>query len=135
MSVFAEIEEAGKVQNVLWGRAAGRCQYAGCNELLVGDQISGAANANTAYIGHIVALRDLGDRPHMMTVETGNSTGSAASPNVPPAAPDAVASARCNNCEPGCDDRGSVRSAALTAVSSPFEVAEAMALDAKEGSA
>lgn len=44
-----------RVQNIVWGRAAGRCQYAGCNKLLVGDQISGAANANTAYIGHIVA--------------------------------------------------------------------------------
>ncbi|MGY4509585.1 SAVED domain-containing protein [Bradyrhizobium sp. USDA 3650] len=44
-----------KIQNIVWGRAAGRCQYAGCNKLLVGDQISGAANANSAYIGHIVA--------------------------------------------------------------------------------
>jgi hypothetical protein len=44
-----------KVENVLWARAAGRCQYAGCNKLLIGDQISGAANANTSYIGHIVA--------------------------------------------------------------------------------
>jgi hypothetical protein len=35
----------------------------------------------------------------MMTVDTGNSTGSAANPNVPPAAPDAVASARCSSCE------------------------------------
>lgn len=34
-----------KVENVLWARAAGRCQYAGCNKLLIGDQISGAANA------------------------------------------------------------------------------------------
>jgi SMODS-associated and fused to various effectors sensor domain len=44
-----------KVENVVWARSAGRCQYAGCNRLLIGDQISGAANANTAYIGHIVA--------------------------------------------------------------------------------
>jgi hypothetical protein len=71
----------------------------------------------------------------MMTVDTGNSTGSAANPNVPPAAPDAVASARCNSCEPVLFDRGSVRSAILRAASSPFEVAEAMAFDAKEGSA
>lgn len=44
-----------RIQNVVWGRAAGRCQYAGCNELLVGDEVSGAANASKAYIGHIVA--------------------------------------------------------------------------------
>jgi len=30
----------------------------------------------------------------MMTVDAGSSTGSAASPNVPPTAPDAVASGR-----------------------------------------
>lgn len=47
-----------KVQNVLWGRAAGRCQYAGCNKLLIGEQISGARNANKSYIAHIV-----GDSP------------------------------------------------------------------------
>jgi hypothetical protein len=51
-----------KVQNIVWGRAAGRCQYAGCNDLLVGDQISGAANANKAYIGHIVADSPEGPR-------------------------------------------------------------------------
>src|SRR5262245_57108413 len=44
-----------KVENIVWARAAGRCQYAGCNKLLVGDQISGAANASGAYVGHIVA--------------------------------------------------------------------------------
>ena len=71
----------------------------------------------------------------MMVVETGSSTGSAASPNVPPAAPDAVASARCRNCELVRGEDGSVRNATLSAASSPFEVAEAMALEAKEGSA
>jgi hypothetical protein len=44
-----------KVENVVWARAAGRCQYQGCNKLLIGDQISGAANANTSYIAHIIA--------------------------------------------------------------------------------
>jgi hypothetical protein len=44
-----------KVENAVWARAAGRCQYQGCNKLLIGDQISGAANANTSYIAHIVA--------------------------------------------------------------------------------
>jgi hypothetical protein len=47
-----------KVQNVVWGRAAGRCQYAGCNKLLIGEQISGARNANKSYIAHVV-----GDSP------------------------------------------------------------------------
>jgi hypothetical protein len=47
-----------KVQNVLWGRTSGRCQYAGCNRLLIGEQISGARNANKSYIAHIV-----GDSP------------------------------------------------------------------------
>ncbi|OKO85503.1 hypothetical protein AC629_18880 [Bradyrhizobium sp. NAS80.1] len=47
-----------KIQNVLWGRAAGRCQYAGCNKLLIGEQISGARNANKSYIAHVV-----GDSP------------------------------------------------------------------------
>lgn len=51
-----------KVENIVWARAAGRCQYAGCNKLLVGDQISGAANANMAYIGHIVADSPEGPR-------------------------------------------------------------------------
>jgi hypothetical protein len=72
MSVVAEIEEAAqaaakkvkrkpiplKVQNILWARAAGRCQYTGCNKLLIGEQISGARNANKSYIAHIV-----GDSP------------------------------------------------------------------------
>jgi hypothetical protein len=71
----------------------------------------------------------------MMVVETGSSTGSAASPNVPPAAPDAVASTRRRNCELDRGEDGSVRGATLSATSSPFEVAEAMALEAKEGSA
>ncbi len=71
----------------------------------------------------------------MMTVETGSSTGSAASPNVPPAAPDAVASARCRNCEFARGEDGSVRNAILSAAPSPFEVAEAIAFEAKEGRA
>ena len=50
-----------KVQNVLWGRSAGRCQYSGCNRLLIGEQISGAKNANKSYIAHIVG--DSADGP------------------------------------------------------------------------
>lgn len=50
-----------KVKNIVWGRAAGRCQYTGCNALLIGDEVSGAADANAAYIGHIIA--DSADGP------------------------------------------------------------------------
>jgi hypothetical protein len=76
MSVVAEIEEGEqtatkkakrkpippKVQNVLWGRATGRCQYSGCNKLLIGEQISGAHNANKSYIAHIVGDSPVGPR-------------------------------------------------------------------------
>ena len=67
----------------------------------------------------------------MMTVDTGNSTGSAAKPNVPPAAPDAIARARCNNSDPVRGDRGRVRNATFSAASSPIVVADAIALEAK----
>jgi hypothetical protein len=72
---------------------------------------------------------------NIMTVEIGNSTGSAASPNVPPAAPEAVARARWKNCEPVRGAFGRVRNATFSAASSPFEVADAIALDANAGSA
>lgn len=51
-----------RIQNFVWARAAGRCQYGNCNKLLIGDQISGARNANSAYIGHIVADSPEGPR-------------------------------------------------------------------------
>jgi hypothetical protein len=50
-----------RIKTIVWARAAGRCQYAGCNASLIGDEISGATNANKAYIGHIVA--DSADGP------------------------------------------------------------------------
>ncbi|MFJ5488750.1 SAVED domain-containing protein [Hansschlegelia beijingensis] len=43
------------VRAVLWARAAGHCQYTGCNRLLIGDLLSGSPNANLAAIAHIVA--------------------------------------------------------------------------------
>jgi len=55
-----------KVQNVVWGRSAGRCQYAGCNRLLIGEQISGARNANKSYIAHVVGDSPDGPRGHPM---------------------------------------------------------------------
>ncbi|SNT02390.1 hypothetical protein SAMN05216374_2347 [Tardiphaga sp. OK246] len=51
-----------KILNVLWGRSAGHCQYTGCNKLLIGEQISGARNANKSYIAHIVGDSAYGPR-------------------------------------------------------------------------
>lgn len=45
----------------LWGRAGGRCQYAGCNEPLWLDDVS-KAQFNSAYIAHIVADQPDGPR-------------------------------------------------------------------------
>ena len=47
---------------VLWTKAAGRCQYAGCNEPLLGDLISGKESLNKAFIAHIVAAAPDGPR-------------------------------------------------------------------------
>ncbi len=47
---------------VLWARAAGRCQYAGCNKPLIGDLISGAEDANFGFVAHIVAELETGPR-------------------------------------------------------------------------
>lgn len=43
------------VRAVLWARAAGHCQYTGCNRLLIGDLLSGSPHANLAAIAHIIA--------------------------------------------------------------------------------
>lgn len=43
-----------KIQSALWARAAGRCQYRGCNRDLVGDLISGNEDALFGFIAHIV---------------------------------------------------------------------------------
>lgn len=39
---------------ILWGKAAGRCQYEGCNKQLYLDSLS-KAEFNTSYIAHIIA--------------------------------------------------------------------------------
>jgi hypothetical protein len=72
---------------------------------------------------------------NIMTVDTGNSRGSAANPNVPPAAPEAVARVRCSRSDPVREDAGRVRNATFSAASRLFEVADAIALEAKEGNA
>jgi len=45
----------------LWGRAAGRCQYEGCNDVLHRDQVT-KAEFNQAYIAHIIADKPKGPR-------------------------------------------------------------------------
>ncbi|KAA5538803.1 SAVED domain-containing protein [Roseiconus nitratireducens] len=45
----------------LWGRAAGRCQYEGCNRELFRDQAT-KAEFNQAYIAHIIADKPTGPR-------------------------------------------------------------------------
>lgn len=42
-------------RTILWARAGGRCQYAGCNKLLIGDLVSGAEDRNFGFVAHIVA--------------------------------------------------------------------------------
>lgn len=54
----------GKVQAALWARAAGRCQYRGCGENLVGDLISGRRDPLFGFIAHIVADSPDGPRGH-----------------------------------------------------------------------
>lgn len=50
-----------KIQSALWARAAGRCQYRGCNHDLVGDLVAGRQDALFGFIAHIVG--DSADGP------------------------------------------------------------------------
>lgn len=52
---MAKTKAPQKVQSALWASAAGRCQYRGCNQDLVGDLISGNEDALFGFIAHIVA--------------------------------------------------------------------------------
>lgn len=47
---------------ILWAKAAGRCEYAGCNKSLIGDLISGAEDKNFGFVAHIVADTATGPR-------------------------------------------------------------------------
>jgi len=49
-------------RQVLWARAAGRCQYEGCNKPLIGDLISGKEDRNFGFVAHIVAETPTGPR-------------------------------------------------------------------------
>jgi hypothetical protein len=51
-----------KVQSALWARSAGRCQYRGCNDLLIGDLIAGREDPLFGFIAHIVADAPNGPR-------------------------------------------------------------------------
>lgn len=51
-----------KTRAVIWARGAGRCQYPGCNQPLIGDLISGNDDANFGLIAHIVAEQPGGPR-------------------------------------------------------------------------
>lgn len=44
-----------KERIVVWGRAAGRCQYNGCGKRLDGDLVTGDLSKNNAYLAHIIA--------------------------------------------------------------------------------
>ncbi len=50
-----------KTKIMLWGKAAGRCEYEGCNKLLWLDSLT-KAEFNTAYIAHIIADQPNGPR-------------------------------------------------------------------------
>lgn len=49
-------------RQILWAKAAGRCQYAGCNKSLIGDLIAGVEDKNFGFVAHIVADRPTGPR-------------------------------------------------------------------------
>lgn len=53
---------------LLWGKAAGRCEYRGCNRSLWGDELT-KAEFNTAYIAHIIAEKETGPRGHPILSE------------------------------------------------------------------
>ncbi|MGY4538772.1 hypothetical protein ACVW0P_003194 [Mucilaginibacter sp. UYNi724] len=52
-----------KTKMMLWGKAAGRCQYEGCNDLLDLDLVTKSA-MNASYIAHIYGDQPLGPRYH-----------------------------------------------------------------------
>ena len=49
-------------RSVLWAKAAGRCEYTGCNKPLIGDLISGAEDRNFGFVAHVVAETPTGPR-------------------------------------------------------------------------
>ena len=53
-----------KTRILVWGRAAGRCQYHGCGKRLDGDLVTGDLAKNHAYLAHIIASDPRGERGH-----------------------------------------------------------------------
>ena len=51
-----------KTRCIVWAKAAGRCQFPGCNDILIGDLRAGNDTLNAAYIAHIVAEKPGGPR-------------------------------------------------------------------------
>lgn len=47
---------------LVWGRAAGRCQFKNCRKSLDHDLLAGKADVNAAYLAHIVASSPKGKR-------------------------------------------------------------------------
>lgn len=58
---MAKSQIPNKIQVALWAKAAGRCEYRGCNEDLTGDLIAGREDGKFGFIAHIVA--DSADGP------------------------------------------------------------------------
>lgn len=52
-----------KVQNQLWARAAGRCEFRGCNKILYTDDLTQLRD-NLSVISHIIAYEKDGPRGH-----------------------------------------------------------------------
>lgn len=52
-----------KVQNQLWARAAGRCEFRGCNKILYTDDLTKLKD-NLSVISHIIAYEKDGPRGH-----------------------------------------------------------------------
>ncbi|OJJ21184.1 hypothetical protein BKI52_11495 [marine bacterium AO1-C] len=50
-----------RIKLILWGKAAGRCEYRGCQEVLYRDDTT-KVEFNKAYIAHIVADKSTGPR-------------------------------------------------------------------------
>jgi SMODS-associated and fused to various effectors sensor domain len=44
-----------RTKMVIWSRAAGRCQFRGCNKHMIGDLLSGNEDAIFGFVAHIVA--------------------------------------------------------------------------------
>lgn len=57
---------ASPVQNMLWGRAAGRCEFAGCNKPLWKSSVT-QERVNIAQQAHIYAFSAKGPRGHVRT--------------------------------------------------------------------